>query len=353
MKKILLFTTGGTIASKEGTQGLEPEMKAEELMSYMGDLTSRYAITCKELLNLDSSNIQAEEWRKIALSVFEQMEHYDGIVITHGTDTMAYTSSMLSFMLRNPAIPIVLTGSQMPIDNMLTDARNNLYTAFAAIDAGIAGVSVAFNRRIMRGCRAVKVRTLGFEAFESVNAPYLAEVFADGMRCYRNDAYGACELKSQGRKQDGETKPGESLKDAPELKDEVCTDVFLLKLIPNTKPAIFDMIPRLGYRGLVLEAFGAGGLHFVRRNLLEKLKMLSEQGICVVACSQCLYEPSDFTIYEVGRKLLDCGVIPGHDMTTEAAVTKLMWALGQTTDPAEVRRIFGTNMAGEVSFGGK
>lgn len=370
MKKILLFTTGGTIASKEGTQGLEPEMKAEELMSYLGDLTSRYAITCRELLNLDSSNIQAEEWRKIALSVFEQMDQFDGIVITHGTDTMAYTSSMLSFMLLNPSIPIVLTGSQMPIDNMLTDARNNLYTAFAAIDAGIAGVSVAFNRRIMRGCRAVKVRTLGFEAFESVNAPYLAEVFADGMRCYRNDAYGICDLKAgkpkrdkqdernERNEQDGRNEQDEryeqdgSIRNAPELKDEVCTDVFLLKLIPNTKPAIFDMIPKLGYRGLVLEAFGAGGLHFVRRNLLEKLKMLSEQGICVVACSQCLYEPSDFTIYEVGRKLLDCGVIPGHDMTTEAAVTKLMWALGQTKDPSEVRRIFHTNMAGEVSFGG-
>lgn len=334
MKKILLFTTGGTIASKEGTNGLEPEMDANELLSYMGDLTSRYDITCRELLNLDSSNIQAEEWRTIARNVFEHTDSYDGIVITHGTDTMAYTASALSFMLQNPPIPIVLTGSQMPIDNMLTDARNNLYTAFAAIDAGICGVSVAFNRRVMRGCRAVKVRTLGFEAFESVNAPYLAEVFANGMRCYHGE----------------DTPSVQSNGEAPALKDQVCTDVFLLKLIPNTNPAIFDMIPQLGYRGLVLEAFGAGGLHFVRRNLLEKLEMLSKKGISVVACSQCLYEPSDFTIYEVGRKLLECGIIPGHDMTTEAAVTKLMWALGQTDDPDEVKKIFHTNIAGEISL---
>ena len=184
MKKILLFTTGGTIASKEGNNGLEPEMDANELLSYMGDLANRYDITCRELLSLDSSNIQAEEWRKIARNIFENLEQYDGIVVTHGTDTMAYTASMLSFMLQNLKVPVVLTGSQMPIDNMLTDARNNLYAAFAAIDAGIAGVSVAFNRRIMLGCRAVKVRTLGFEAFESVNAPYLAEVFANGMRRY-------------------------------------------------------------------------------------------------------------------------------------------------------------------------
>jgi L-asparaginase len=110
------------------------------------------------------------------------------------------------------------------------------------------------------------------------------------------------------------------------------------------------MLPKLGYRGVVLEAFGAGGMHFVRRDLIGKLTELTAQGISVAACSQCLYEPSDFTIYEVGRKLLDAGVIPGRDMTTEAAVTKLMWALGQTDDPSEVRRIFDTDLVGEVTI---
>jgi L-asparaginase len=330
MKKVMLFTTGGTISSKEGANGLEPEMGPAELLGFMGDLCNHYDITCRAILNLDSSNIQAEEWRTIAHAVYAELDNYDGIIITHGTDTMAYTASMLSFMLRGVHKPVVLTGSQMPIDNMLTDARNNLYTAFAAVDANIIGVSVAFNRRVMRGCRAVKVRTLGFEAFESVNAPYLAEVFADGLRVY--------------------SRGDDRLSQWLQLRDNVCTDVFLLKLIPNTKPEIFDMLPKLGYRGVVLEAFGAGGMHFVRRDLIGKLTELTAQGISVAACSQCLYEPSDFTIYEVGRKLLDAGVIPGRDMTTEAAVTKLMWALGQTDDPAEVRRIFDTDLVGEVTI---
>ena len=169
---------------------------------------------------------------------------------------------------------------------------------------------------------------MGFDAFESVNARYLGEIFADGLRVYDRNAP----------------------KDVPfRLKDGISTDVFLLKLIPNTKPELFDHLKAIGYRCVVLETFGAGGRHFHRRDLLEKLRMRENQGIVVVACSQCLYEPSNFTIYEVGRRVLETGAIPAGDMTTEAAVTKLMWALGQTDDPAEVRKIFSTSLCGEIS----
>ena len=329
MKRILLLSTGGTIASRSRSGGLEPELTGEELIAELGDLSDRFDIHVQQILNLDSSNIQAEEWRIMAQAVYRNIGSNDGIIISHGTDTMAYSASMLSFMLPGLKKPVVLTGSQIPMENMLTDARNNLFCAIAAVDAGIGGVSVAFNRHIIRGCRAVKVRTMGFDAFESVNAQYLGEIFADGLR--------VGDWKLKGMEQE------------LQLKDSVSTDVFLLKLIPNTNPALFDHLPEIGYRGVVLETFGAGGLHFHHRNLVEKIRMLQDRGISVVACSQCLYESSNFHIYEVGRRLLDVGVIPAGDMTTEAAVTKLMWALGQTQDPAEIRRLFTTNLCGEIS----
>ncbi len=328
MKHILLLSTGGTIASRPGADGLEPGLSGEELIASLGDLKGRFDVQVRQIMNLDSSNIQAEEWQLMARCVYESIPDYDGIIITHGTDTMAYTASMLSFMLQGLRKPVVLTGSQIPMENMLTDARNNLFCALAAVEAGISGVSVAFNRHIIRGCRAVKVRTMGFDAFESVNAQYLGEIFADGLRVYPPTFIPDGELV---------------------LRDRVSTDVLLLKLIPNTNPKLFDLLPQIGYRGVVLETFGAGGLHFHHRNLLEKMRMLHQRGIVVAACSQCLYEPSNFTIYEVGRRLLETGVIPAGDMTTEAAVTKLMWALGQTEDPAQVRELFGRNLCGEIS----
>lgn len=327
---MLLITTGGTIASRESEGGLTPQFSSSDLMKYVSGLNDYFEIDARELLRLDSSNIQADEWIEIARAIHSALPDYDGVVVTHGTDTMAYTASMLSFMLQGLKKPVVLTGSQMPIDNLLTDARNNMYTAFAAVNCGIPGVSIAFNRRIIPGCRAVKVRTMGFEAFESVNSGYLGEVFADGL-------HPMVEIPKN---------PNASVR----LYDKVCRDVFLLKLIPGINPDILPMLRAMNYRGIVIEAFGTGGMQFVRTNMLEQLQSLTQDGVSVVVCSQCLYETSNLSIYEVGTRLLSCGVISANDMTTEAVVTKLMWALGQTEDPDEVRRIFDTDYCGEITL---
>lgn len=329
-KKLLVLTTGGTIASGQGDNGLTPSYNGSELFCSIPGIVKNYDLTIRDILHLDSSNIQPEEWKIIADSVFEAYYKYDGIVITHGTDTMAYTSSILSFMLPNPPLPIVLTGSQLPLTHPLTDAADNLRYALAMASSNICGIFLAFNRKIILGCRAVKTRTTGFDAFESVNYPYIATIDAAGL----NVNYEALP------KQHG----------TPKLMDALCSDVFLIKLTPGLNPKIFDMLLELNYRGILIEAFGSGGLHFIHRDLISKLSKLIEHEIPIVISSQCLYERSDLSIYQAGQLALKQGVIEACDMTTEAAVTKLIWALGQTNSMKEVRQMFCTNYTGEITL---
>lgn len=174
-KKILLLTTGGTIASLPGGDGLEPQ-RSDVMERELNQLRTYYDIRVQDVICLDSSNIRPEEWQLLARHIFEERVGYDGIVVSHGTDTMAYTASAVTFMLPGIDLPVVFTGSQLPLADMLSDGPDNLRTAFAMAAAGHPGVFLAFDRKVMLGCRAVKVRASGFSAFESVNARYAAQV---------------------------------------------------------------------------------------------------------------------------------------------------------------------------------
>lgn len=330
MKKILMITTGGTISSVPTSEGLAPSEDNTMVQNVLMNFHEQYDISVRDLMHLDSSNMQPEEWQLIARCIAETHVDYDGIVLTNGTDTMAYTASALSYMLLNLPIPVVLTGSQLPLNHPFTDGVDNLRCALAMAASGRPGVYVAFNRKIILGVRAVKVRTTGFDAFESVNAPYAAYLDASGLNINRYALPSLSGLFS------------------PSF--DLCDQVALVKLIPGFNPQFFDLLSKINCRGVVVEAFGAGGLHFIRRNLVDRLSAMLERGMCVVVCSQCLYEKSDFSIYQSGQKALQQGVIEGLDMTSEAAVTKLMWALGQTQDPERVRRMFQTNYANEITL---
>ena len=326
-KHILLLTTGGTIASMPGGDGLQPS-DSGVFQREMEQLRTYYDITVRELMTLDSSNIRPAEWQLIAQGIWENRQDFDGIVVSHGTDTMGYTASAVTFMLPNIDIPVVFTGSQLPLIDMLSDGPDNLRTAFAMAAAGHNGIFLAFDRKVMLGCRAVKVRASGFSAFESINARYTALVSNAGLSV------------------DEMMLPVHT--GQPALRTDISDEVFLLKLTPGISPKIFDALMEMGYKGIVIEAFGLGGINILGEGL-GAIRRCLDKGINVVVTSQCLYDSANLGVYQVGVKLLELGVIQGRDMTSEAAMTKLMWAIGQGLDNQQIADLFAQNLAGEVT----
>ncbi len=326
-KNLLLLTTGGTIASLPGGKGLEPQ-RSDVMERELEQLRTYYDITVRDVMCLDSSNIRPEEWQTIAKAIFDNRRGYDGVVVSHGTDTMAYTASAVTYMLPNIDVPVVFTGSQLPLADVLSDGPDNLRTAFAMAAAGYPGVFLAFDRKVMLGCRAVKVRASGFSAFESVNARYAALVSNRGLVVDQRVL----------PKMSGEA----------QLRTEISRNVFLLKLTPGLNPAVFDMLAAMGYKGIVIEAFGLGGMNVLHRGL-RGIQRCVEDGVSVVITTQCLYDSANLQVYQVGNELLELGVIQGRDMTSEAAMTKLMWALGQGMEPEQIHALFEQNLAGEVT----
>ena len=328
-KKLALLATGGTIACSPSLNGLVPTLTATNLLERLSpDLPCE--VNPRDIFMLDSSNIQPEEWRALAAAVDEALHGSDGVVITHGTDTMAYTASALSFMLAGIPKPVIITGSQLPLSHPLTDGRSNLLRAMTAALEGVGGVYVSFHDKLILGTRCVKTHTTSMDAFSSINTPQAGYFDAEGVHLdYRQPYYPLVD--------------GEGYR----LRATLDPRVFLLKLIPGTSPSVLRFVKQAGYRGLVIEAFGLGGLHYIRRNLVRALESLSGSGIYVLVVSQCLNEKADLSVYEVGREMMLEYVYSGFDMTTETAVCKLMWALAQDNTGALLKK----NLVGEFTEG--
>ncbi len=325
MKRILLIGTGGTIASEMTEGGLTPELTTEQLLSQVPAISGICGVDCVQLLNLDSTNITPGHWQMMARCVQTRYEEYDGFVITHGTDTMAYTAAALSYLIQGSPKPIVLTGAQKPIGFDSTDSKVNLMDAFRCAAEDLPGVSIVFNSRVILGTRAKKTRSKSFQAFSSINYPDLG-VLRDGM------------LLRYIRQECGT---------APVFYDRLDTKVALLKLVPGVGRGLADYLLERN-DALIIESFGVGGLP-EDSGLYNCVRDAMSAGKTVVLTTQVENEGSDLGVYHVGHALKnELGVLEAYDMTTEAVVAKLMWILGQTRRREEVARLFYTPVAQDI-----
>lgn len=325
MKKILLIGTGGTIASDVTSNGLAPELTTEQLLAHIPAISEICEVDCVQLLNLDSTNMTPEHWLLMARCLRQHYARYDGFVITHGTDTMAYTAAALSYLVQSSPKPIVLTGAQKPIGFDSTDSKVNLIDAFRCASEDLPGVSIVFNNKVILGTRARKTRSKSFQAFSSINYPHLG-VLRDGvlLRYIRQDC-GA----------------------APVFYDALNTKVALMKLTPGVDRAQADFLLERN-DALIIESFGVGGLP-EHGGFYDCVREWMDAGKLIVLTTQVPSEGSDLGVYHVGHRLKrDLGVLEAYDMTTEAVVAKLMWILGQTQDRIWVERLFYTPIAKDI-----
>lgn len=322
MKQILLIATGGTIASKHSDSGLKPLISSTELLSYVPSAREFCRADALQLFNIDSTNIQPEHWLSMAGAVESRYDQYDGFVICHGTDTMAYTAAALSYLIQNSPKPIVITGSQKPIDLEITDAKSNLLDSlrFASSDRA-HGVNIVFDGKVIAGTRGKKERTKSYDAFSSINFPYIASVQESQILFYLDDK--------------------DQINQPMSFCRSLNPKVGLLKLIPSMDASVLDYMAQ-HYDAVIIESFGVGGLPDYGtggyHSVIEKWITL---GKTVVMTTQVTNEGSNMSVYEVGRNIkYEFGLLEAYDMTLEATVTKLMWILGQTKDRDQVRDLF-------------
>lgn len=330
MKRVSLLLTGGTLGMEgRRPRPLHPGTYLRDLLQVVPEIGELAQVHVELLWNLDSSNIGPEHWRGLAERIVElrREEAPDGFVVIHGTDTMAYTASGLSFLLEGLDRPVILTGSQRPLGEIRSDARMNLVNAVELATRDVPEVAIGFGPHLLRGNRTTKVDVWRYDAFESPNHPPLARI---GL---------GVELSGAVRRPSS----------APmTVRGAMDPRVVCLRLTPGLPGgAIVGAARGGGARGVVLTAYGSGNVPTADPSVLGALEALRDDGVPVVLTSQSLRGGVDPTLYECGQAALARGAIPAGDMTVEAAVTKLMWALGTT--PADVAGTLLRDLAGELT----
>ena len=321
-KHICLLATGGTIACEEGADGLRPVLTGAELLRAVPELARCGEIDVIELFSLDSSNLLPMHWQRMAQAIAERCGQYDGFVLTHGTDTMGYTAGALYYMLRGIGVPVALTGSMLPLTAAGTDARANLRGAFAVAASGRAGVYQAFAGRVISGNAVKKVDSTARDAFRSIGRPQAGTfALADGALTWQVSE----EARTAAAKMDA----GTQAVFAPQFAlDE---RVAVVKLVPGAEPRLLTALADAGYRAVIIEGYGAGGVPTAAspKNFLPAIAALRARGVRIICATQCTTGGVHLDTYEMGVLAARCGAESAGDLPLEALVPKTMLALAQ------------------------
>lgn len=319
-----MITTGGTIASIPSNNGLIPKISGKDIISLMPELKNICTIDTLELLNIDSSNISKKHYILMLDTLEKNYDNYDGFVITHGTDTMAYSSSMLACAIENLSKPVVFTGSQLPLKAKATDAYRNLYDAFLAASDNVYGVFLAFNGDIHYGDSVKKVYSENFTGFLSINNKTAGK--SDNNKIIWNKLYKNHNIK-------------------PVFNKNISEKVFVLKMIPSLKPDIIDVLINMGYKGIIIEGYGAGGVPTAdcENNFIPALQKAIENNVAVVCATQCLYDGVHLDKYPAGILSEKYGAISSKNMTLEKTLAKLMLGIGNNMNLKELKKYIENN----------